>query len=189
MKWNEMKCYSFFNRRREMKTNEIVLHDWPCNEVKWSEIPGEEIPGSAEADWALHCRCGLNHTCLLVSIHISLSLPSTSPCSWMPQKNEDTQLTNSFIRTHQILISQRNEMKWNELYGLQLQMNWNEMKCYSFFNSGCEMKINEWNSWNSWTRHTQKWNSSNSWTRHTHRTTQRSRHLFFLVYDNVYKTI
>ena len=38
MKWNEMKCYSFFNKRREMKTNEIILHEWPWNEVKWSEI-------------------------------------------------------------------------------------------------------------------------------------------------------
>jgi hypothetical protein len=30
--------YSFFNKRREMKTNEIILHEWPLNEVEWSEI-------------------------------------------------------------------------------------------------------------------------------------------------------
>ncbi len=35
------------------------------------------------------------------------------------------------------------ELKWNEMYGLQVQMKWNEMKCFSFFNSVCEMKINE----------------------------------------------
>ncbi len=34
MKWNEMKCYSFLNKRREMKTNEIILHEWPWNEKK-----------------------------------------------------------------------------------------------------------------------------------------------------------
>jgi hypothetical protein len=40
-------------------------------------------------------------------------------------------------------ISKVRELKWNEMYGLQVQMKWNEMKCFSFFNSTCEMKINE----------------------------------------------
>jgi hypothetical protein len=38
-------------------------------------------------------------------------------CSPVPPKNEETRFTNSFIRTHQILISPANEMKLNELYG------------------------------------------------------------------------
>jgi hypothetical protein len=32
-------------------------------------------------------------------------------CSPVPPKNEETRFTNSFIRTHQILISPANEMK------------------------------------------------------------------------------
>ncbi len=60
----------------------------------------------------LHCRFGLNCTCLWVSIHTSLSLTPTSPVSrlWLKKLKRHTSRTASLIliNTHFTI-----EMKWN----------------------------------------------------------------------------
>jgi hypothetical protein len=92
------------------------------NVVQWQFLEQQKLTASALPVWP--------QSRVFVGLNTHFPLLSCSPV--LP-KNEETRFTNSFIRTHQILISPANEMKWNELYGLQLQMKWNEMKCDWFF--------------------------------------------------------
>jgi hypothetical protein len=87
------------------------------------------IPGEVETD----CLCTAGVVSIVRVCWSQYTVPSPLLLAMCLQKMKRHDSRTHFTRTHQILISPGNEMKWNELYGLQLRMKWNEMKCDWYF--------------------------------------------------------
>jgi hypothetical protein len=72
--------------------------------------------------YLMPCLCDLNHACLLVSIHTSLSSPARLCLQKM--KRHDSRTPSSEL----IKYSFHQKMKWNEMNCTVSNYKWNEMK-------------------------------------------------------------
>ena len=102
-----------FSKARRLSISHGNLNYWTwCSGNSWSSRSG--LP--------LHYRCRLNRTCLLVSIHASLSSPDRLCLQKM--KRHDSRTPSSEL----IKYSFHQKMKWNEMNCTVSNYKWNEMK-------------------------------------------------------------